>query len=285
MKKLIFDPEPRQDFPFKNFLMNPAMSGEVCFPHSGKSMKELVKGSFLRLRGDYFDERIQIRKQLRDMLVDRGYELEEEFLPDDLLSQGAGGVDLTNTGMFAAEGNPYLRGVLINPEFGNIEASHVHLLVDMIRRAVKDRTAWILDIGCGPTVPQKVNTENLGVERIIYADQSSKSIATLRESLAAQGRSDVERRFLEIDKADLAEKIAPDSVRTIIRAGLGMIDNEEARALKKVGSPDVEMFVSNGTDGNPLEQFLEVTEEHFEDIEVHLGYDRYALMCRAVSSA
>ena len=56
-----------------------------------------------------------------------------------------------------------------------------------------------------------------------------------------------------------------------------MLDEKEARSLRTVGTDDVEICVFNGYDNNPLEQFLEVAEDYFENVEVHLGYDRYAL--------
>jgi len=281
MKKLVFDPHPRRNYPFKDFAMNPAMRGTVRFPHSGKSMTEFVRGAFMERKGRngnvYFAERQQVRARLRDMLVGRGYDVDEQDLSDDLLSLGAGGVGLTNTGRDAAEGNPYRQGIVTNTEFGNIEAAHVHLLVDSIRRAVDERTGWILDVGCGPVVDQKRNLERLGIERIIYADNSPQYIDKIRAGLAEQGRPDVQRSFLAIDKAELPKEIDPETVRLIIRAGVGMLDRKEVAGLRTVGIDDVEMCVFNGIDGNPLQQFLEVAEDHFEDVEVHLGYERYAL--------
>lgn len=281
MRKLVFDPQPRRNYPFKDFVMNPAMRGNIRFPLSGKSMHEFVRGAFLERRGNdgdmYFVERQQLRAHLRDMLVGRGYEVNEQNLSDDSLSLGAGGVDLTNTGIDAAEGNPYRQGIVTNTEFGNIEAAHVHLLVDSVRRAVSERTGWVLDVGCGPVVDQKRNLESLGIERIIYADYSPQYIDKIHSGLAEQGRSDVQRRFLKIDKAELPKEIDPDTVSLIIRAGVGMLDRKEAAGLRTVGTENVEMCVFNGIDGNPLEPFLEVAEDHFNNVEVHLGYERYAL--------
>ena len=281
MKKLVFDPTPRQDYPFKDFAMNPAMQGDLNFPHSGKSMKEFVNGAFMERKGRaghlYFAEREKVRERLRDMLDVRGYDVDEQLLDDGLLSLGAGGVGLTNTGLYAAEGNPYLRGVVTNTEFGNIEAAHVHLLVDSIKRAVNEGTGWILDVGCGGIVEQKLNLEGLGIEKIIYADRSSQFKDSLKRGLDERGRSDVERKFLEIDKSKLSEEIDPNTVRLIVRAGVGMLDAKEAHGFRTIGTDNVEVCVFNGIDGNPLGPFLEVAEDHFENVEVHLGYERYAV--------
>jgi len=282
MKKLVFDPQPRQNYPFKKMSMNPEIQGNVKFPSSDKSMQEFVRGAFSERKGysgnAYFAESQQVREHLKDVLVRRGYDVDEQILSDHLLSLGAGGVCVTDIWTLDPfDENPNQRGILINTEFGNIEAAHVHLLIDVIKRAVNESTGWILDVGCGPIVDQKRNLENLGIERIIYADKNSQYLEKIKRGLYECGRPDVQRRFLTIDKAELEKEIDPNTVRAVIRAGVFMLDEKEARSLRTVGTDDIEMCIFNGYDNNPLEQFLEVAEDYFENVEVHLGYDRYAL--------
>ena len=51
MKKLVFDPQPRQNYPFKKMSMNPEIQGNVKFPSSDKSMQEFVRGAFSERKG------------------------------------------------------------------------------------------------------------------------------------------------------------------------------------------------------------------------------------------
>lgn len=259
-------------------------------PHSGFEMG--ISG-FTRFPGRV--DAVARRANEIQTLKERGYTPQERQFSDDELATGAG----LNLYRFNRDewknrtDGQYMKGVPYALHLGNVEGPHGNLLIETIRRGAERRVSRALNLGCGSIGFQHRNIERAGIKDIAYADNNSysngtpgpSSLAKVHFYLVQFGQRDVRREFIELDKNNpraVRSSFNAGSIGTVIRTGVGRMTTDELVGLRHVMAPDGELFVSNSIENQPIEVFLDFIEPAFEDIEIHVGYERYALICGKV---
>lgn len=214
----------------------------------------------------------------------RGYSPADRQFSDEELAKGAG----LNPNRFTSHewlnrrDGQYSKGVPHAYHLGNIEGPHGNLLIEMIQRGAEREVSRVLNIGCGQLGFQHRNIENAGVNDIVYADHSRSILEPVRAHLNLYGRPEVQRSFEALDKNDTAiirSTFKAGSIGTLIRTGVGEMTPHELAGIQHIMAPAGELFVANAVDRQPIAAFLDLIEPAFEDIEVHVGHARYALIC------
>ena len=215
-------------------------------------------------------------------LTRRGYRVDERVLTQKEFELGAG-MGYEKEGWLEDKRGVF--GIPYSLQWGNMEGPHGIFFVESIQRAQQRSISRVLDIGCGPTGFQKINVEGLGINEVIYGDNSERYLQSLQAYLERFGKNEVTREFRIVDKNNpklVGANFEERSVGLLIRNGVGRFSSGETEGLKHFMALDGEVFVSNSIEGQAIEESLDHLETVFENVQVHVGYMRYALVCSGI---
>ena len=218
-----------------------------------------------------------VRRQVEEDMLRAGYTSESRTFTSEQLVLGAG----ISADRFYQSPLAKITGVPYAFHIGNIEGPHGIFFVEMMREIVQRRSHRVLNMGYGPVGFQQRNIEALGVQSMVYADNDTGALETVRSYLERFGRPDVQRAFLAVDKDNFEQvtsRIEFQSVDAVIRTGVGKASEEEMAGLRHILKPDGEVFISNSLLGQPPVEFLKIMEDVFMDITVCIGFERYAVI-------
>ena len=285
MGTVLFEENPISHFPFSREILateggRPALGG---IP--GQTMSEFARQSFLE-RGDLQMEMLRARRDsIRDNLEERGYTIDQKRQASRRATE-AGCAAILHRQQYPPTA-PWAQGVVINANWGNIEARHVTVLAEML--TIHGKASRVLDLGCGNNGQAKLLIEDAAAKRVdslemIYADIVPGMLGSLRFILKGSPSDKIHRQFVELDKSSLVKSlevkgIERGSLDRVIRSGLGLSSRNGIQQIAEMMSSEGQLFVSNSLTRQPLPQELSHYEAFFDDIQVHIGFERYALVC------
>ncbi len=213
-----------------------------------------------------------LRQKTRDELVDRGYIPKPDII-DDACIERETFYPLKFTldhGAVPCAGMDHL--------WGMVEMPHVPILIDLMRKT-RDRAQRVMDLGCGMVAHTKHHFENyIGAKKMTYVTNVEMDLEYLAEHMPKVCGVNPERQFVLEDKNSLTKSFEPDSFGAVIRTGVYTTSEEEMAGIHSVLHENGRLFVSNSLQRQPIGDFLDITEPHFDSIKIHIGLGRYAFV-------
>lgn len=165
--------------------------------------------------------------------------------------------------------------IVMDTEYGNIEAVHVPFLLDTIKSS-----PWrVLDLWCSHVSESKIKLErDSGIQDVVYMDNSDTAISMLQDGIGED--ESISRRFVVWDKNNLTSHIENSSISCILRLGVFDTNAEEIQGLHDILEDRWVLFVSNNIFRQPPQDFTPILQERFSDIDVYLWNERYIVIAR-----